>query len=193
MVEKKKQAQFLPWSAINAFMLPDFQLEVLSDVLGHYELLTSEQRSSLNQMIKKGVKVNGFRNAIQAPLMIRARGSVELFEKNAHFAYLVLSSWCSLYPALREAIHQFLTERGWLLLPHDTDRSVIPGFLTQWPKEDEFEVLTPAFRERFPEMTEVSDNQISLMEVWLSGRLPYELVEMQVIAVEENTDSQDAL
>lgn len=179
--DKKKQAQFLPWSAINAFMLSEFQVEVINDVLGNYDSLSSEQRTGLNQQIKRNVKLNGFRNPLAAPLSIRVRGSVDVFEKNAHFAFLVLSSWCDLHRVLRDAVYQMLTDRGWLLLPVDTDRSKIPGFLTQWPKEDEFDVLTPAFRERNPEMTEFSDNQISLMEVWLSGRLPYELVEKQTI------------
>lgn len=188
--KNKQQAQFLPWSAINVFMLPEFQVEVISDVLGNFESLTSEQRTGLNQMIKRGVKLNGFRNATLAPLPIRVRGSIELFEKNAAFAYMVLSCWCDLHTALRDAVHNMLSERGWLLLPVDTDRSKIPGFLTHWPKEDEFEVLTPAFREQFPDLNDFSDNQISLMEVWVSGRLPYELVEKVNIEPIESSEEE---
>ena len=186
---KKEKAQFLPWSAINAFMLPDFQLEVVTDVLGGYDSLSSEQRTRLNQMIKRSVKLNGFRNATIAPLPIRARGSIELFEKNAAFAYLILSSWCDLHLVLRDAVHKMLSDRGWILLPAETDRSKIPGFLTRWPKEDEFEVLNPAFRAQFPDLSEYSDNQVSLMAVWMSGRLPYELVEKSDIE-EDDTENE---
>ncbi|MCD4753117.1 MAG: hypothetical protein K8R40_08610 [Anaerolineaceae bacterium] len=176
-VKKQKKAQFLPWSAINAFMLQDFQHEVLHAVLGSYDRLTSAQRSGLNKMIKRGVTVNGFRNAVAAPLAIKVNSSVSLFESNAAFAGLILASWSSLFPELRKQVYELLLSREWELLPEETDRTKLPGFLAQWPKQDEFDVLVAAFRDTYGTET-YSDNQISLMSVWLSGRLPYELVDL---------------
>lgn len=187
---KNKHIKFLPWSAINAFMLPEFQSEVLTAVLGGYDALTSEYRTSLNQMIKQGVHLNGFRNATAAPLPIKARGSIALFEKNANFASLVLSAWCSLFPALQEAVFSILTKYGWIILPLDADRSKMPGFFPQWPKEEEFDVLIADFREQYPNLSDFTDNQISLMSVWISGRLPYELAEKAVI-FQESLDETD--
>jgi len=178
---KDRHVKFLPWSAINAFMLPDFQLEVLTAVLGNYEALTSEYRTSLNQMIKQGVQLNGFRNATLAPLPIKARGAITLFEKNANFASLVLSAWCSLFPVLQEAVFSILTQHQWMILPLDADRRKLPGFFPQWPKEEEFDVLIADFREQYPNLPDFTDNQISLMSVWISGRLPYELAEKAVL------------
>jgi hypothetical protein len=52
----------------------------------------------------------------------------------------------------------------------------LPGFLTTWPRAEEFEVLVKAFREQHPD-TPASDDDISLMVAWLSGRLPLDLVD----------------
>lgn len=184
---KNNKMAFLPWSAVNAFMLEDFQLEVLKAVLTGYEHLESEQRRSLNAQIKRGVNVPGFRHAISAPVSIRVKHSIELFEKNAKFAGNVLSAWARIYSDLAKFVHPFLEERGWKILPLESDREKLPGFLTQWPEEDEFSVLTAAFHAKYPE-EEYSDNQVSLMCVWLSGRLPYETVEkLQVFADDVET------
>ena len=52
----------------------------------------------------------------------------------------------------------------------------MPGFMLEWPKEDSFEILIDSFREKYPDYA-LSDDDISLMVVWLSNRLPYEAVE----------------
>ena len=182
-VKNDKKMAFLPWSAVNAFMLEDFQLEVMKTVLTGYEHLESDQRRSLNAQIKRGVRVPGFRNAISAPISIRIKHSIELFENNANFAGNVLSAWFKIYAPLSELVHPFLESRDWKILPLDADREKLPGFLTQWPIEDEFDVLVKAFHESHPD-TEYTDNQISLMCVWLSGRLPYETLEKAEVFAE---------
>jgi hypothetical protein len=45
-----------------------------------------------------------------------------------------------------------------------------------WPKGEEFDVLNQAFQEMYPDQNFSSDD-ISLMVVWLSGRLPYQFEE----------------
>ncbi|MBN2046286.1 MAG: hypothetical protein JW750_00475 [Anaerolineaceae bacterium] len=180
MVEKKnkEQVQFLPWAAINAFMVPEYQHQVMHEVLNGYDGLESEQRRSLNQMIKKGAKLNGFRNATMAPLSLRINAAVGLFEKHAAFTAEVLAAWCTIHADLAQKVYDLLVGRGWEILPLDADRKKLPGFLTRWPKKDEYEVLIAAYREQYGEdAQQASDNDISLMSVWLSGRLPYELVE----------------
>jgi hypothetical protein len=189
-LNKDNKMAFLPWSAVNAFMLEDFQLEVIKTVLTGYEHLDSEQRRSLNAQIKRGVKVPGFRNAISAPISIRTKHSIELFEKNAAFAGNVLSAWAKIYSSLAELVHPFLEDRQWKILPLAAEHEKLPGFLTQWPLEDEFEVLTKAFREAYPE-SEYTDNQISLMCVWLAGRLPYELVAKAEVFTPETDETQE--
>jgi hypothetical protein len=88
----------------------------------------------------------------------------------------ILSAWSEINEQKKIVIFKFLEERSWVLLPIEADRSLLPGFMVEWPEEDPFEVLISAFREKNPE-TVISDDEISLMVVWLSNRLPYESVE----------------
>jgi hypothetical protein len=62
------------------------------------------------------------------------------------------------------------------VLPVEAYRTKLPGFLNRWPKAEQFDVLDEAFRAAHPE-TASSKDDISLMVVWISTRLPYELVE----------------
>jgi hypothetical protein len=45
-----------------------------------------------------------------------------------------------------------------------------------WPKSDAFEILDKQYAELHPE-NNASEDDIRLMVVWLSGRLPYEMTE----------------
>lgn len=179
--QKKSKVAFLPWHAINAFMLEDFQLEILRDVLSGYDTLSSDQRRTLNSHIKSGVKVPGFRNSISAPVSLKAKNAGEYFEKNADFVVSVLDAWFTIYQPLSELVFRLLTEKNWRILPLDANRKKLPGFLPQWPEEQQFSYLVEEFRNQFPDETKYSDNQISLMCVWLSGRLPFELVEKNIV------------
>jgi hypothetical protein len=178
---KKSKIAFLPWHAINAFMLEDFQLEVLKDVLSGYDSLSSDQRRTLNSHIKRGVKIPGFRNSIAAPVSLKAKNAGGYFEKNADFVVSVLDAWFTLYQPLGALVFDLLTGKKWQILPLEANRKKLPGFLPQWPEEEQFNYLVEEFRKQFPDQGEFSDNQISLMCVWLSGRLPYELVEKNLV------------
>jgi hypothetical protein len=65
-----------------------------------------------------------------------------------------------------------LQNRKWELLPMEADRTRLPGFITVWPKGEDFEALNQAYAEAHPDAPAES-NDIALMVVWLSARLPY--------------------
>jgi hypothetical protein len=179
--QNKSKVAFLPWHAINAFMLEDFQLEVLKEVLSGYDALSSDQRRTLNNHIKRGVKIPGFRNSISAPVSLKAKNAGEYFEKNADFVASVLDAWFTIHQTLGDMVYDLLTGKNWQLLPLEANRKRLPGFLPQWPEEEQFSYLVDEFRNQFPDQGNYSDNQISLMCVWLSGRLPFELVEKDTV------------
>jgi hypothetical protein len=72
-------------------------------------------------------------------------------------------------------VYDLLVSRDWKVLPPDADRTKIPGFLTRWPKGEDFDVLNKAYAEKYTE-SQASGDEVSLMVVWISGRLPYQLV-----------------
>lgn len=168
------QVQFIPFNALNEFMLNDYRLHVIQAVFNGFDRLPGERRSALNGMIKRHVQVPGFRNSSQAPSGVKARSSVSVFERRPEFVAHVLQGWAELNPELRQMVYDFLTAREWELLPAEADRTKLPGFLTEWPEGQDYDVLGEAFHSMYPD-SQFEDNDLRLMIVWLAGRLPYDM------------------
>lgn len=173
-----KKVQFYPFHAINEFMLPDYRHEVLQQVLSDTSKLTNAQRGALNGEIKRLVKVPGFRNSSIAPLPLKIRAAETTFEKNPGFTARVLQCWSEIHEDLRQQVYDLLKNRNWEILPVEADRTKLPGFLGDWPKQDTYEVLNKAFSETYADST-ASENDVRLMIVWLSGRLPVNMEGME--------------
>lgn len=179
-----EKAQFIPFNAINEFMLSEFRRTVISDTLTNLDKASEEKQKSIKGLIRRTVKVQGFRNSAMAPVPMKVAGSINTFEKSADFVKNVLQAWSEIKSETRKNTYAFLVDRKWTLLPEDADRGQLPGFLTRWPASESFEVLVKAYQEAYPDH-DVTDNEISLMVVWLSGRLPVEMVETEVFGSEE--------
>lgn len=171
---EEKQVAFLPFHALNEFMLDDYRLQVIRTTLQGLSNLPENLRQPVDEITRQVVRVPGFRNSLKAPVSLKARPVAAAFEKNPQLVAAILSAWAEIQAELREKVYNLLTARGWEMLPPEADRSVLPGFLTKWPQGETFEILNQAFEEKFP-ATEAASNDISLMVVWLSGRLPYEM------------------
>lgn len=169
-----KKAQYLPFHAINEFMRDDFRVAILQEVLNSYDKVEKERTLRINRLIAKGVQIPGFRNSSLAPLGVKVRQSTTLFESSPEFAALIVDCWSQLHQQLKNAIWQLLEEKNWKPLPMEIDRTILPGFTTNWPKEDKFELFVQAIHEKIPDLAENDDN-ISLMVVWMSNKLPYGL------------------
>jgi hypothetical protein len=170
---EEQTAQFLPFHAINEFMRSDYRLEVVRVTLNSLPALPVSFRSPIEQMTRMFVQVPGFRNSAKAPLGRRVRPTAETFEKNPHLVAAILSAWAEIHAGLRGQVFDLLVERGWDLLPPTADRTQLPGFLMTWPDGESFESLYQAFNEKYPEI-QVNSDDVSLMIVWLSVRLPYQ-------------------
>jgi hypothetical protein len=165
------KVEYVPFNAINEFMRPDFRARVLQLVFDQFSTLPETEQKSVNSLTRKFVAIPGFRNSSLAPASLKARSAVRPFENNAGFTGVVISCWASILFDLRSKTHAVLSDLGWPLLPADADRAKLPGFLTSWPKGQDFSSLNSAYREKYPEDGS-SEDDISLMAVWLSGRLP---------------------
>ena len=172
-MSEDNKLRFLPFHAINEFMLPEYRIEVLSSVLKSLEKLSESDRNTINKDIKKMVTVQGFRNSMMAPLPMKIKNAEHVFEKQPSFVADILNGWGSLHQDLRNKVYLLLNERNWKTPDLETDRTKLPGFLTTWPQSETFETLITAYREKYPADPE-SDNNISLMVVWVSARLPFD-------------------
>ena len=184
---QKEKAQFIPFNAINEFMRNDFRLIVVRETLLSLDKLERKFSAPVDQLTKKHVTVAGLRNSTKAPATVRAVATIKPFEKQPKLVAVILQAWCQIHLELRQLIYELLTDRGWKLLPADFDRTKLPGFLTRWPAEDDYETLYDAFVQANPDF-DASIDQTSLMVVWLSGRLPIDKVQKESL---ENPDLSD--
>jgi hypothetical protein len=166
-------AQFLPFHAVNEFMRNDYRLEVIRNTLGALAALPDGFRIPIDQLTRSIVQVPGFRNSAKAPLGKRVKPTAEAFENNSHMAAAILSAWAEAHPDLRQQVYDLLVERQWEVLPPEADRTQLPGFMITWPKGEDFEQLIKAFIEKYP-VAGVNHDDVSLMVVWISVRLPYQ-------------------
>ncbi len=171
----KKEIEFLPFHAINEFMLDDYRVSVIQKVFKSQEFLPVDQKNAINQMVKKYFVISGFRNSSVAPIGLKVKEALKSFERNPEVVARILMAWSELNLELRQKVYDMLNSRGWELLPPETDRTKLPGFLISWPENETYEVLGQAYCEMFPDGKDVSENDIRLMIVWLSGRLPYQI------------------
>lgn len=181
MSEEKPQMQFIPFHAINEFMRTDFRMILLRSTLLALPDLPSKTQASVNKLTKKYVKVPGFRNSAKAPASVKAVGMVKAFEKQPQLVAAMISAWSEANLELRGQVFNVLTDYGWKLLPQEANRTRLPGFLTQWPEEEDYDKIYDTYNEAYPE-GEYSIDEVSLMAVWLSLRLPVEKVSKEKMA-----------
>jgi hypothetical protein len=118
--------------------------------------------------------VPGFRDGSKAPTPLKVRPTAEAFEKSPDLVGAILAIWAQSNAELGQQIYDLLVERGWEVLPVEANRAKLPGFVPVWPKGEDFEAINQAFHEKYPQV-EASQDDVSLMVVWVSGRLPYEI------------------
>ncbi len=193
-----EKTEFLPFHAINEYMRPDFRLNVIRDTLTGASRLDDHLVHELNQQIKKYVTVPGFRNSDKAPTLVKTIPTSKAFEKNPELVAATLACWAEIHADLREQVYEVLRHRNWKLFsesdglpspsliteavkqwsvfPINMDRTRLPGFFIHWPKGEDFEAIYKSYAELFPEV-EVSIDKVSLMAVWLSMRLPFQVDE----------------
>ncbi len=165
-------AEFLPFHALNEFMRHDYRLTVVKAALTALPGLPDRFRKPIDSLTKQVVRVPGFRNSLQAPTPLKVAPMAAAFEKSPELVAAILAAWAETHPDLQTKVYDLLKARNWDVPPPEADRTKLPGFLTHWPEGEDFETLNKAFAEMYPGHGMSSDD-VSLMVVWLAGRLPY--------------------
>jgi hypothetical protein len=206
-----EKTEFLPFHAINEFMRPDFRLNIIRDTLSSQQLSEETCLNELNKQIKKSVKIPGFRNSDKAPALVKVLPTSKTFEKNPDLVGALLNCWAEIHADLRTEVFNLLSGRNWPvfngtdlsgitslsvdfikewpILPLEFNRAKLPGFYIHWPKGEDFEILYDDFAKLYPE-SDASKDKVSLMVVWITMRLPYEVdIEMNDADNSTNTDN----
>jgi hypothetical protein len=171
LLSMSKQVSFLPFHTLSRFMRDDYRQTIVRTTMNAYPTLPDDLRAAIDKQTKRHVSVPGFRNSAKAPTALKIRSMNEAFEKRADLVGAILAGWAETQADLRQQVYELLTSRGWEVLPLEADRTKLPGFLTVWPAKEDFEVLNEAFKEKYPE-SEATTDDVSLMAVWISTRLP---------------------
>jgi hypothetical protein len=172
-VTENKTAEFIPFHALNEFMRADYRLAVVRATLSALPKLPANLRSPIDRLSRQLVRVPGFRNAAQAPASIRVTPTVTAFETSPNLVAAILAAWAETNAPLRARVYDLLKSRDWEVLPVEADRAKLPGFLTRWPSGEDFDKLNQGYAAAYPDEPASTDD-VSLMVVWLSGRLPIE-------------------
>ena len=167
--------QFIPFNAINEFMRSDYRMILLRSTMLALPNLSQKTQSSIDKLVKRHVKVPGFRNSTKAPASVKAVSMIKPFEKEPKLVAAVLTGWAEDNQDLRQQVFDILSNLNWKLLPMEADRTRMPGFLTQWPEEDDYEKIYDDFTKIYPK-SDYGIDDVSLMAVWLSLRLPVDKV-----------------
>jgi hypothetical protein len=186
-MSEDNKVQFVPFHAIEQFMIPEYRQEIIHKVLSHLDELPVERKNAIVNQIKRYFKLPGFRNSAMAPLSLKVKNAGPIFEKRPDFVAQILMAWSELMPELRQQVYDMLVERKWEILPADTDRSKLPGFLIRWPQEETYDVLDAAFAAKYPDV-KAHEYDVRLMIVWLAGRLPYDMVETEDESEDEDQE-----
>jgi len=161
----------LPLISLNVFLLPDFRREILTTVLNQKDNLSPEIKQEFRQAIKEFVKISGFRNPLAAPQALQVRAMESPFEKESRFVKAILSSWADINSDLQAKVQAVLHELGF---EPNVQAPLYPdpenAFAVGWPEDLSFEKLADLVKQKTE--TDASSNEISLMTVWLTGRLP---------------------
>ena len=171
----KSKIEFLPFNAINEFMRPDYRMILLRSTMQAVPNMTQKTQTTINKLTKRYVKVPGFRNSIKAPASVKAVSMIKPFEKEPKLVATVIAGWAEANQDLGQQVFEILSNLNWKLLPMEADRTRLPGFLTQWPEEDDYEKIFDEFTKIYPDSNYGIDD-VSLMAVWLSLRLPVDKV-----------------
>ena len=192
--EHTHETQFYPFHAINEFMRNDYRVNLIRTALNTLPELPARFRQPIDRMTKQIVKVPGFRNPEKAPTAVKVLPIAKAFDKSPDLVAAILSAWAEAKAELRTQVYELLKGRGWkmfpteftleglspdaikewAILPVEVDRTQLPGFISLWPKDNDFEALYKAFTEMYPDANEGIDN-VGLMVVWLSMRLPIDM------------------
>lgn len=167
-----KKIEYFQFHAINEFMVNEYKTQVFRDVFVGFGNLPPEWQKKINSEVKNKIVVGGFRNSSMAPVGLKVRSAIKPFENDPEFVGIILQSWLLLHKELATNVKALLDGRGWEILPIDADRTKLPGFMTRWPEKEDYQAVLDAFHKEYPDSHD-SDDDISLMCVWLSTRLPY--------------------
>jgi hypothetical protein len=161
----------LPYKAINVYMEQDYLESVLGSVLAGVKKLPKQDQINFAQFLKKHVSVLGFRDPGRAPLALQVKALAKVFEDKDEVVPVILSYWTKVNKKLVKPIKTWLEAEGFKKLSAEREFVEGEGFIADWPKKLAFDKMVKAFEKDNADV-KVSQDDLVLMALWLTGQLP---------------------
>jgi hypothetical protein len=160
-----------PYKAINVFLERDDLEQLLEMIIKEKDSLTKQDQIEFNNEFRKHVTILGFRNPVRAPISLQVNAYASAFEQKDEVIPFTLSTWTKIQPNLAEKVKIWLEAEGWDELKLERQFEEGEGFIKKWPDDYSFDKLVDEFTKANPD-PEFSRNDLILMVLWISGRLP---------------------
>jgi len=161
----------LPFKTINVYIERGFLEEILKQILRDLKNLPKETQTEFNQVFKKYVTVLGFRNPLHAPRPLQIRAFANAFEEKEEVIPFTLSTWATLNEDLANAVLDWLKSEKWDNLELNRSYQEALGLTNNWPEDQSLDSIFEKFQDAHPDL-DYSKDEIVLMLLWVSGRLP---------------------
>lgn len=167
------EIEYLPFKAINVFIESEYLRKTLKSILKNINSLPKEDRISFGNSFREYVNILGFRNPLRAPLTLQVNAFIKAFEEKDEVVPFTLSTWTKINSDFANKVKSWLESEGWDQLSLEKDFNENEGFLNKWPDGLSFEKIIEDFEKAHPDLDFDQDDLI-LMVLWISGRLPEE-------------------
>ena len=163
----------VPFKAINVYINQEYLESVMKTVLTDYKKLSKQEQIDFTRFLRKYVTILGFRDPSRAPLSLQINALAKAFEAKDEVIPTVLSIWTKANKKLAADVKAWLEENKFKNLEMEREYSEDAGFTTDLPKKMDFDKVEKDFAKANPDAKYERDDLI-LMVLWLSGRLPKE-------------------
>lgn len=167
------EIEYLPFKAINVFIEDEYLRKTLESILKNINTLPKEDQISFGNSFREYVNILGFRNPLRAPLTLQVNAYIKAFEDKDEVVLFTLSAWTKINSDFANIVKSWLESEKWDHLSLERNFNENEGFLNKWPDELSFEKIIKDFEKDHPDLDFDQDDLI-LMVLWISGRLPEE-------------------
>jgi hypothetical protein len=165
--------EILAYKSINVFIEREYLEDLLGRILQAKGDLPKEEQIAFNNQFRKYITVLGFRNPLRAPRQLQINAYASAFEAKDEVVPFTLSTWTKQNQDVANHVLKWLDAQGWKDLSLERTFNDSDGFISDWPKNLSFEKITKKFKKDNPDM-DVNDDDLILMVLWISGKLPPE-------------------
>lgn len=165
--------EYLPYKTINVFVERDHLRKTLEHIIKNINTLSKEDQISFGKEFREYVDILGFRNSMRAPLPLQVNAYVRAFEDMDEVIPFTLSTWTKIRKDFALKVKDWLDSEGWKALDLERNFDETEGFIREWPETFTFEKMIKGFEKANPDY-DFDDNDLLLMVLWISGKLPNE-------------------